>query len=409
MESRKGKKCILYSRVSTEMQVDGYSLEAQTIRIIFDKFINTDMGYNGVAKYLNLQGIKKKVRQNSPLSEWSAKTIKELIDNPIYCGKLAYGRRIREKVKGTKNEYRQVKTDNYILVDGEHEAIISIEDWNRAKEKRNTTGIKAPSKVGRDRAHLLTGILKCPVCGSPMYTNKNTWTNKDGKYNERFYYVCSRTRQQRGKSCNYKRQLMKENIEPDVIMAIKLLVTNKEFAKEIKSRIGTQIDTTQIDKEIKNYETNLRQIENNKRRLENEIDSLPEDTKYRDRKLKDMNSRLDNLYNTIYELEDKIKESRAKRKSIEMSAITIDNIYKILLNFDKVYDRLNDDEKKTMIQGFIKEIQVYPKEEQAKHEHPIKSITFNFPVFINGEFVDMISWEKESNVETVVLIQRKDT
>ncbi len=380
--------------------------EAETIRIIFDKFINTDMGYNGVAKYLNLQGIKKKVRQNSPLSEWSAKTIKELIDNPIYCGKLSYGRRTKEKVKGTKNEYRQVRTDNYILVDGEHEAIISIEDWNRAKEKRNTTGIKAPSKIGRDRAHLLTGILKCPVCGSPMYTNKNTWTNKDGKYNERFYYVCSRTRQQRGKSCNYKRQLMKENIEPDVIMAIKLLVTNKEFAKEIKSRIGTQIDTTQIDKEIKNYETNLRQIENNKCRLENEIDSLPEDTKYRDRKLKDMNSRLDNLYNTIYELEDKIKESRAKRKSIEMSAITIDNIYKILLNFDKVYDRLNDDEKKTMIQGFIKEIQVYPKEEQAKHEHPIKSITFNFPVFINGEFVDMISWEKESNVETCCLLSR---
>ena len=43
--------------------------EADTIRIIFDKFINTDMGYNGVAKYLNLQGIKKKVRQNGTLTE----------------------------------------------------------------------------------------------------------------------------------------------------------------------------------------------------------------------------------------------------------------------------------------------------------------------------------------------------
>ena len=27
--NREGKKCLLYSRVSTEMQVDGYSLEAQ--------------------------------------------------------------------------------------------------------------------------------------------------------------------------------------------------------------------------------------------------------------------------------------------------------------------------------------------------------------------------------------------
>jgi DNA invertase Pin-like site-specific DNA recombinase len=381
--------------------------EADVIRIIFDKFVNTDMGYNGVAKYLNLQGIKKKVRQNGTLTAWSSKTVKELIDNPVYCGKLAYGRRIREKVKGTKNEYKQVRTDNYILVDGEHEAIVSVEDWNKAKVKREATGIKAPSKVGRDRAHLLTGILKCPVCGSPMYTNKNAWTNKDGTYNERFYYVCSRRRQQRGVSCNYSAQLMKESIEPDVVLAIKQLVTNEEFAKEIKSRIGTEIDTTEIDREIKNYESNLRQVENNKRRLESDIDSLPEDSKYRDRKLQDMNRRLDNLYDTIYELEDKIEEAYAKRKSIEMSAITIDNVYKVLLNFDRVYDRLNDEEKKTMIQGFIKEIQIYPKEEQAKYKHPIRNITFNFPIIINGEEVDKISWENGNTVETCVLLSRK--
>lgn len=381
--------------------------EAETIRIIYDKFINTDMGYNGVAKYLNLQGIKKKIRHNGKLSEWSSKLVKDIIDNPVYCGKLAYGRRIREKVKGTKNEYKQVRTDNFIMVDGEHEGIISIEDWNKAKVKREATGVKAVSKAGRDRAHLLTGILKCPVCGSPMYTNKNAWTNKSGEYKEIFYYVCSRRRQPRGRSCSYSAQLRKEIIEPDVVMAIKQLVTNKEFAKEIKSRIGTEIDTTEIDKEIKNYESNLRQVENNKRRLESEIDSLPEDTKYRERKLQDMNRRLDNLYDTIYELEDKIEDARAKRKSIEMSAITIDNVYKVLLNFDKVYDRLNDEEKRTMIQGFIKEIQIYPKEEQDKHEHPIKNITFNFPVYVNGESVDKVSWENESTVECVVGMQRK--
>ena len=44
----------------------------------------------------------------------------------------------------------------------------------------SATGIKQPSKVGKDRSHLLTGILKCPLCGSSMYTNKHAWTNKDG-------------------------------------------------------------------------------------------------------------------------------------------------------------------------------------------------------------------------------------
>ena len=31
--NREGKKCVLYSRVSTEMQVDGYSLEGQITRM----------------------------------------------------------------------------------------------------------------------------------------------------------------------------------------------------------------------------------------------------------------------------------------------------------------------------------------------------------------------------------------
>ena len=45
--------------------------EAEAIRIIFDKFGNSDIGLGGVAKYLNLQGIKKIPRQNGKLETWS--------------------------------------------------------------------------------------------------------------------------------------------------------------------------------------------------------------------------------------------------------------------------------------------------------------------------------------------------
>lgn len=155
--------------------------------------------------------------------------------------------------------------------------------WDKVREKRIETGIKQPSKVDKDRSHLLTGLLRCPACGSPMYTNKHAWTNKDGIYKDVYYYVCSRNRMVRGKSCTYKAMLKKTEIEPLVIEAIKELVSNETFAKEVKSRIGTQLDTTTIDREIKNYETKLREVDLNKTRLENEIDTLPEDTRYRDR------------------------------------------------------------------------------------------------------------------------------
>ena len=375
--------------------------EAETIRIIYDKFANTEMGYGGVAQYLNLQGIKKIQRQNGKLNEWSGSFVRQILDNPVYCGKIAFGRRAKEKVKGTKNQYRQAWQEEYILADGQHEAIISVELWNKVREKRIETGIKQPSRIGKERSHLLTGLLRCPACGGPMYTNKHAWTNKDGTYKEVYYYVCSRNRNVRGKSCTYKAMLKKTEIEPLVIEAIKELVSNEIFAKEVKSRIGTQIDTTTIDREIKNYESKLREVDLNKARLENEIDTLPEDTRYRERKLHDMTIRLDGLYDINVELEEKIEDAKLKRRSVEMNAITLDNVYRLMINFEKMYDRINDEERKALVSSLIKEIQIYPRDEA---EVPLKSIFFNFPVFKDEEEVQELLWDKDTHVESIILM-----
>ncbi|WP_334292157.1 recombinase family protein [Anaerotignum neopropionicum] len=61
-------------------------------------------------------------RQNGKLKEWSGHFVRQILDNPVYCGKIAFGRRAREKVKGTKNQYRQAWQEDYILADGQHEA-----------------------------------------------------------------------------------------------------------------------------------------------------------------------------------------------------------------------------------------------------------------------------------------------
>ena len=364
--------------------------EADSVRLIYRLFANSNMGYGKVAQELNLKGIKKITRQNGTLTEWSAHFVRMILDNPVYCGKIAFGRRSREKVKGTKNEYRQIKQDDYILADGQHVAIIKQALWDKVKEKRMATGIKQESKTGRDRAHLLTGILKCPLCGGPMYTNKHAWTNKDGTYREVYYYVCSRNRTVRGYSCDYKAMLKKTDIEPLVIHAIGELVSNESFASEIKSRIGHEIDTKTIDKEIKSYESKFREVDLNKSRLEKEIDTLPEDTRYRERKLHDLMIRLDSLYDIIVELEEKLVDAKLRRKAVERDAITLENIYMLMTNFQKIYDKINDDERKALVSSLIKEIHLYPREESKV---PLKSILFNFPVYKDGQQVEEILWD----------------
>ena len=380
--------------------------EADAVRIIFDKFANTNMGFTKIAKYLNLQGIEKISRANGSLTQWSTHFVRMIIDNPVYCGKIAFGRRAREKVKGTKNEYKQTPQENYILAEGQHEAIISEELWNLAHEKRELTGVKSPSKIGRDRAHLLSGILKCPKCGGPMYTNKHAWTNKDGTYREIYYYVCSKARAERGKSCDYTATLKKTDIEPLVIEAIRELIQNQDFAGEIKSRIGKEIDTSTLNRELRNYESKLREIELNKTRLENEIDSLPEDTRFRERKIHDMTLRLDGLYDIIVELEEKIEDVLLRRKAVEQDAITLENIYTLLANFDIVFDKITDDEKKSLISSLIKEIEIFPRDEA---ELPLKSILFNFPVYKDGEDACDFLWDKSTTVSTCSVCGNRST
>ena len=376
--------------------------EAAAIRIIFEKFAGSDIGYGGIAKYLNLQGIKKIPRQNGTLENWSGHLVRQILDNPVYCGKIAYGRRTREKVKGTKNEYKQVHAEDYILEDGQHEGIVSEELWQKVHAKRVATGIKQPSKTGKDRSHLLTGVLKCPLCGSPMYTNKHAWTNKDGTYKEVYYYICGRNKQERGHYCEYKASLRKTDIEPLVIEAIRELVSDKSFAKEIKKRFGVQTDTSKIDKELANYESKLKEVDLNKARLEREIDNLPADAKYRERKIHDMTIRLDGLYDTIVELEERIEDVKLRRSSIEMEAITLENVYRIMENFSKLYAIISDEEKKSLVSYLIKEIQIYPN---GTSDRILKSIEFNFPIYRDGREIRKLLWENGNTVESLMGVE----
>ena len=94
------------------------------------------MVIDSFAVYLNPHGYKKKKRQSNTLDAFSSSFIKGALDNPIDCGKPAFGWRMNEKVPGTRNEYRIVKQESYMLNDEIHAAIILEDDWLLAQKKR---------------------------------------------------------------------------------------------------------------------------------------------------------------------------------------------------------------------------------------------------------------------------------
>lgn len=392
-----------YQLVNGKLEIN--EEEAVAIRTIYDQYVNTDIGSNGISKYLENHGIRKIQRQNGKNPLFDAHLVRLILKNPVYCGKIAYGRRKTEKVHGTRNEYHLVEQENFLLVDGLHEAIIPEDVWNAAQAKLIAQAKKYEhvNKGKNERTHLLSGIVKCPICGAGMYGNKSIKYKKDGtKYKDFFYYGCKHRGMQRGHKCDYRKQIREELLDDAVAEVIVKLVSNPHFAAMMQEKINMKVDTTAIDQEITNYEKQLRQDYAIKSKLIEEIDNLNPDDRHYIRRKADLDDRLYRMYDKIEELESQLMDARAKKTSIEAEKITGDNIYKVLIYFDKLYFAMNDVERRQLIEALIAEIQIY--EERKPNGQWLKSIRFKLPI-IDGDL--SIGLDNDEHLEMCVLLGRK--
>ena len=378
--------------------------EAEAIRIIFDQYVHSNLGANGIAKYLENHGIHKIPRQNGKNPLFDAGYIRKIIKNPVYCGKIAYGRRRTEKVHGTRNEYRTVNKEDYILADGIHEGIIGEELWKEAQIKALAQSKKYEhvNKSKNVRIHLLSGIVKCPICGKGMYGNKSIKKRKDGtKYKDFYYYGCKHRNMTRGHKCDYKKQINEEVLDAAVAEVIVKLVSNPKFAKMMQSKINTKVDVKPINQEITNYKKQLKQANMAKDRIIEEIDSMDAEDRHFEIRKKDLNERLNKMYDKIEESSDLLATALNKKRSIEADKLTVDNIYKVLICFDKLYDKMNQTEKRQLVSALVDKVEIY--EEKQENGQWLKSITFKLPI-IEGR--ELISLDNSDRVETVAWLSR---
>jgi len=395
-----------YSLIDGKLEVN--EEEAVAIRMIFDQYVNTDLGANGIAKYLENHGIHKIVRQNGKNPLFDAALIRRIIQNPVYSGKISYGRRRTEKVHGTRNEYRQVKKDDYLLVDGLHEALVSEEVWEQAQVKVAAQA-KKYEKVNRDKRekiHLLSGILKCPVCGAGMYGNKSIKKRKDGSnYKDFYYYGCKHRNMTRGHKCDYKKQVHEEMLDASVAEVISKLVSNPKFSDLIRNKINMEVDTSALDQEIENYKIQLRKLYHNKDTILSDMDSLDYEDKHYQRRKTDLENHLYKTYDKIDEAEELLVSAKTKKRSLLADKITGDNIYKALVFFDKLYAQMNEAEKREFLSQLVDNVQIY--EERKENGQWLKSIEFKLPI-IEKEFT--LSLDNDTQNETVVKLSlKKDT
>jgi len=144
----------------------GYTLkrnkEANVVKIIFELYTYENLSLNEVTKKINQMGFKP--RKNK---EWTMASVKDILSNPVYIGKIKWN--WRKEVKVYKNE-KLVRTrprnDNYILKNGLHKPIIDEETWKIAQSKRSLK--KSPIPCDNTVKNPLCGLIYCAKCGKKM-------------------------------------------------------------------------------------------------------------------------------------------------------------------------------------------------------------------------------------------------
>lgn len=383
--------------------------EAEIVKIIFDKYVHTIMGLDSIANYLNKMGYKKEKRVENHYELFSQHLIKSIIDNPIYMGKIAYGRRKSEKITGKRNQYHIVKQKEYDIYDGIHEAIIDEETWNLARIKREKSKDTYLKRHPLQHEHLLSGILKCPVCDANMYGNVSRRKNRQGVYHkEDYYYSCKHRKLIDGKKCNYNRQLREDELNKLVETFISQLINNPKLRESLNKKINTQIDVSELEKERECLEKSRTQLIGSKNRLGVKMDELDVNDRFYDEKYSDMENRLNSLYEKIDNVETEIQELEQCITDVKKNNISTEKIYLLLENFDKVYPKFSEKEKKLFLQSLIKRIDIY--ENKQENGLIIKRIQFKFPIFDTDNDRDSTDFwlDKENCVECVILLSHKN-
>ena len=158
--------------------------EAPVVETIFSLFVDENLSTREVAGYLNKHEMK--ARKND---FWNDEMVRHVLKNEVYYGALAWGKRpvVKRLIDGGINKYRPAP-DEYMLVRGMQEPLVTKEKWDLAQEKiRNHRS--ARTGLSRDLQNPLAGLVFCKKCGYSLVRVKNRRSKKDTRKKVRKYKI----------------------------------------------------------------------------------------------------------------------------------------------------------------------------------------------------------------------------
>lgn len=213
--------------------------EADVVRMMFDLYVNKDMGCTNICKKFDAMGIKP------PKGEyWSANAVTKMLQNIHYIGKVKWNHRKTMTIveEGEFKKTRPVaKVGEYLIYDGKHEAIIPEELFNAAQAKKGKNTRQKPNTKIRNP---FAGLLWCK-CGRAM--SLRTYKNRDAAPR----LLCDGQTHCRTGSCLYT----------EIEDRVKVILSDciKDFEVRLKNNEGDSVKLHM--RLIKNLETKQKELE----------------------------------------------------------------------------------------------------------------------------------------------------
>lgn len=176
-----------YERIKIE-NAKGYTLQiipeqAEIIKLVYDLYLHGEqqpdgtflrLGHYLICKKLDSLGIKP---VNS--SRWSPSTIKDILNNFAYIGKVCWGKEVDRKIicDGKVKKIRERNPD-FKIYNGLHPAIIDDTVFHQVQELKAAKPI-APVVSNQILKNPLSGVVRCSKCGSWM---TRTYSNTKAAY-----------------------------------------------------------------------------------------------------------------------------------------------------------------------------------------------------------------------------------
>jgi len=321
-----GMPLLGYNVVDSKLVVDPH--EAEQVRQIFGLYLE----HEGL-----LPVVEELARRDWRTKRWTTRSGKQrggrpfdknslwyLLTNITYVGKLRY----KEEVHN-----------------GEHQAIISDELWQRVQTKLHNHGRTGGTKVRNRFGAILKGLIHCVPCGCAMSPTHST---KDRTKRYR-YYVCLAA-QKRGRQACPSPSIPAGEIERFVVDQITVIGRDPVLVAETVRQARAQV------------EERIAEIAGEERRLGRELVSHQKDLHKLMEQLGAASANdvatalLADIQERVQTAERRLSELRDERERLQRDQIDEAEAAQALASFDPVWEMLSTREQARLLQLLIERV-----------------------------------------------------